>query len=116
MWASGHGGHIERAAHGYEPTREAAMGAFAKAGDRVKPGATNTRPSVVIGSLRIVAPPPGMITGPAVAVADLVPQYQLSCPSVLHDDALGDEHDMTVVGSRDRTTKRPGSAQLAYFR
>jgi hypothetical protein len=25
MWASGHGGHIERAAHGYEPTREAAM-------------------------------------------------------------------------------------------
>jgi hypothetical protein len=31
MWASGHGGHhIERAAHGYEPTREAAMDAFAK--------------------------------------------------------------------------------------
>jgi len=30
MWASGHGGHIERAAHGYEPTREAAMAAFAK--------------------------------------------------------------------------------------
>jgi hypothetical protein len=25
MWASGHGGHVERAAHGYEPTREAAM-------------------------------------------------------------------------------------------
>jgi hypothetical protein len=31
MWASGHGGHIKRAAHGYEPTREAAMAAFAKA-------------------------------------------------------------------------------------
>jgi len=31
MWASGHGGHhIERAAHGYEATREAAMAAFAK--------------------------------------------------------------------------------------
>jgi hypothetical protein len=31
MWASGHGGHhIERAAHGYAPTREAAMAAFAK--------------------------------------------------------------------------------------
>jgi hypothetical protein len=29
-WASGHGGHIKRAAHGYEPTREAAMAAFAK--------------------------------------------------------------------------------------
>jgi hypothetical protein len=30
MWASGHNGHIGRAAHGYEPTREAAMAAFAK--------------------------------------------------------------------------------------
>jgi hypothetical protein len=30
MWASGHGGHIKRAAHGYEPTREAAIAAFAK--------------------------------------------------------------------------------------
>ena len=30
MWASGHGGHIERAAHGYAATREAAMAAFAK--------------------------------------------------------------------------------------
>jgi hypothetical protein len=30
MWASGHGGHIERAEHGYEATREAAMAAFAK--------------------------------------------------------------------------------------
>jgi hypothetical protein len=30
MRASGHGGHIERAAHGYEATREAAMAAFAK--------------------------------------------------------------------------------------
>jgi hypothetical protein len=30
MWASGHSGHIRRAAHGYEPTREAAMAAFAK--------------------------------------------------------------------------------------
>jgi hypothetical protein len=29
-WASGHGGHIKRAAHGYEATREAAMAAFAK--------------------------------------------------------------------------------------
>jgi hypothetical protein len=30
MWASGHNGDIRRAAHGYEPTREAAMTAFAK--------------------------------------------------------------------------------------
>jgi hypothetical protein len=30
MWASGHHGDIKRAAHGYEPTREAAMAAFAK--------------------------------------------------------------------------------------
>jgi hypothetical protein len=30
MWASGHNGEIKRASHGYEPTREAAMAAFAK--------------------------------------------------------------------------------------
>ena len=30
MWASGHNGDIKRAAYGYEPTREAAMQAFAK--------------------------------------------------------------------------------------
>jgi hypothetical protein len=30
MWASGHNGDIRRAAHGYEPTREAAMAAFAR--------------------------------------------------------------------------------------
>jgi hypothetical protein len=30
MWASGHNGEMRRAAHGYEPTREAAMAAFAK--------------------------------------------------------------------------------------
>jgi hypothetical protein len=30
MWVSGHNGDIRRAAHGYEPTREAAMAAFAK--------------------------------------------------------------------------------------
>ena len=29
MWASGHNGEIRRAAHGYEPTREAAMTAYA---------------------------------------------------------------------------------------
>ena len=34
MWACGHGGHIERAAHGYEPTREAAMQAFANSWER----------------------------------------------------------------------------------
>jgi hypothetical protein len=28
MWASGHNGDIRRAAHGYEPTREAAIQAF----------------------------------------------------------------------------------------
>jgi hypothetical protein len=30
MWSSGHNGDIERAAHGYAATREAAMAAFAK--------------------------------------------------------------------------------------
>jgi hypothetical protein len=30
MWASGHNRQIRRAAYGYEPTREAAMAAFAK--------------------------------------------------------------------------------------
>jgi hypothetical protein len=30
MWASGHNDDIRRAAHGYEPTREQAMAAFAK--------------------------------------------------------------------------------------
>jgi hypothetical protein len=30
MWVSGHNGHIRRPAHGYEPTREAVMAAFAK--------------------------------------------------------------------------------------
>src|SRR5262245_21794797 len=40
MWASGHGGHIERAAHGYEPTREAAMAAFAKSWRCPKVGQT----------------------------------------------------------------------------
>jgi hypothetical protein len=30
MWTSGHNGYIRRAAHGYEPTREAAMAAFAR--------------------------------------------------------------------------------------
>jgi hypothetical protein len=29
-WASGHNGDMERVAHGHEPTREAAMAAFAK--------------------------------------------------------------------------------------
>jgi len=33
MWASGHSADsVKRAAHGYEPTREAAMTAFAKSG------------------------------------------------------------------------------------
>jgi len=30
MWASGHNGDIERAAYGFEQTREAAMAVFAK--------------------------------------------------------------------------------------
>ena len=30
MWASGHNGDYRRAAHGHEPTREAAMAAFAR--------------------------------------------------------------------------------------
>ena len=34
MWASGHNGDIKRAAHGYDPTREAAMQAFANSWER----------------------------------------------------------------------------------
>jgi hypothetical protein len=38
MWASGHNGDIRRAAHGYEPTREAAMSAFAKRAGEARAG------------------------------------------------------------------------------
>jgi hypothetical protein len=34
MWASGHNGHIRRAVYGYEPTRKAAMQAFARSWHR----------------------------------------------------------------------------------
>jgi hypothetical protein len=34
MWASGHYGDIRRAAHGYQPTRNAAMQAFARSWHR----------------------------------------------------------------------------------
>jgi hypothetical protein len=34
MWASGHNGDYRRAAHGYEPTRESAMQAFARSWHR----------------------------------------------------------------------------------
>jgi hypothetical protein len=34
MWASGHNGDVRRAAHGYEPTREAAMAAFKRSWHR----------------------------------------------------------------------------------
>jgi hypothetical protein len=38
MWASGHSAAtVKRAAHGYEPTREAAMAAFAKSWRRTLP-------------------------------------------------------------------------------
>ena len=37
MWASGHNGNIRRAAHGYEPTREAAIAAFVKSWRREQP-------------------------------------------------------------------------------
>jgi len=36
MWASGHNRGIHHAAHGYEPTREDAMAAFAKSWRGVK--------------------------------------------------------------------------------
>jgi hypothetical protein len=36
MWASGHNGDYRRAMHGYEPTREAAMAAFARSWRRGK--------------------------------------------------------------------------------
>ena len=38
MWANGHGADtVHRAAHGYEPTREEAMAAFAKSWSRTFP-------------------------------------------------------------------------------
>ena len=44
MWASGETGPIERAAHGYEPTREAALAAFAKSWDVSRPALPLARP------------------------------------------------------------------------
>ena len=41
MWASGHGGHIERAAHGYAATHKEAMDAFAKELARAHRGCRN---------------------------------------------------------------------------
>jgi hypothetical protein len=43
MWASGHNGDINRAAHGYEPTREAAMAAFARRSQRENKGTHRDR-------------------------------------------------------------------------
>jgi hypothetical protein len=43
MWASGHNGHIRRVAHGYEPTREAAMAAFARSSQRENKGTHRDR-------------------------------------------------------------------------
>jgi hypothetical protein len=37
MWASSHNGEMRRSAHGYEPTREEAMAAFAKSLPSDKP-------------------------------------------------------------------------------
>jgi hypothetical protein len=44
MWASGHNGDIKRAAHGCEPTREAAMAAFAKSWRRSSGRQAMTKP------------------------------------------------------------------------
>jgi hypothetical protein len=42
MWASGHSAAtVKRAAHGYEPTREAAMAAFAKSWRGLRCGQNN---------------------------------------------------------------------------
>jgi hypothetical protein len=42
MWASGHTGEIRRAAHGYAPTREAAMATCAKSlGDATRAHSKN---------------------------------------------------------------------------
>jgi hypothetical protein len=46
MWASGHSAAtVKRAAHGYEPTREAAMAAFAKSWRKGLAALTN-RPAI----------------------------------------------------------------------
>ena len=42
MWASGHNRAIERAVHGYEPTREAALAP--RAGDLSRPALPLARP------------------------------------------------------------------------
>ena len=43
MWATGHNGDLRRAAHGYEPTREAAMAVFKKSWRRGQDSPTLAR-------------------------------------------------------------------------
>jgi hypothetical protein len=43
MWASGQNGHIRPVAHAYEPTREAAMAAFARSSQRENKGTDRDR-------------------------------------------------------------------------
>jgi len=60
MWASSHGGHISRAAYGYEPTREAAMAAFAKSWGRHRdesPSSGKTAPDIPLEPSRSPAWP-----------------------------------------------------------
>jgi hypothetical protein len=57
MWASGYNGHIRRAAHGYEPTREAAMAALLRAGAE---GATAAASAATMMSLLILKTHPSL--------------------------------------------------------
>jgi hypothetical protein len=75
MWASGHNGEISRAAHGYEPTREVAMAAFAKivaAGvGKGMTGGMKKAPKVALDPLKILITRPMMISRSA--ITDLPP-------------------------------------------
>jgi hypothetical protein len=49
MWASGYNGDIRRAPHGYEPTREATMAAFA---NRLAAGLTTALAAALLPNRR----------------------------------------------------------------
>jgi hypothetical protein len=78
MWASGHNGEIRRAAHGYEPTREAATARSLRAGGGSN--ACNSQTCIQFNcpfwTSPNLAPSVAPITSPAGGVQDFLSQWQ----------------------------------------
>src|SRR5262249_54020473 len=55
-----------------------------------------------------------MITGPAVAVADLVPQQQAGVPATFAHDRIIDHVDDAALGTRERTRQYYWVIEIAY--